>query len=573
MRILLLSIFSLLTVFGYSDPVLSFTAIPLTGPALVNPVDITGCGDGSGRLFVVEKRGTIRIILNNVVQSAFFLDIRDSVETGGERGLLGIAFHPLFPDSPYVFVNYVKKNTIITRICRFTLNSNNSNDLIETSQKILISQSGVQDNHKAGDLAFGPDGYLYFGMGDGGGGGDPGENAQNINSRLGKILRLDINVGVPPYFAYPPDNPFVGVAGDDAIWYIGMRNPWRISFDRVTGDFYIGDVGQNLWEEVDMTYAGSSGGKNMGWDCKEGKHNYESTGCPPDSVFTSPIFEYRHNCIPPCDTGIGNSMTGGFVYRGSMYPTLYGWYVFADYGSNNVWTLKQTGFSNPPVFTWKLHNNTGINGVAAFGEDDNGELYALSYSSGILYALSASGSLDVNWTSIKATPSIQGNKIEWAIGDVFGINHFEVQRSVLSDFLQFSNVAELLPDANNIYYHYNDPFQSSSGVYYRIAAHLNDGSIEYSPLARILPDPAVSKPFLTFDFINNNVRVSLPENWQQGEIILYDLQGRTVFNKKLSKEPLVELPSPGAPGCYFVVIRSEEGKWSERFVWSPRSKN
>lgn len=572
MRILLLSIFSFLTVYGFCQPSLSFTALPLTGPALVNPVDITGCGDGSGRLFVVEKRGTIRIILNNAVQSAFFLDIRDSVETGGERGLLGIAFHPLYPDSPYVFVNYVKKNTIITRICRFTLNSNNSNDLLESSQKILISQAGVQDNHKAGDLAFGPDGYLYFGMGDGGGGGDPGENAQDINSLLGKILRLDINVGVPPYFAYPPDNPYVGIAGDDAIWYIGMRNPWRISFDRVTGDFYIGDVGQNLWEEVDMTYAGSPGGLNMGWDCREGNHNYEDAGCPDNSAFTWPIFEYPHNCVPPCNTGGGNSLTGGFVYRGSMYPALYGYYVFADYGSNNVWTLKQTGFGDPPIFSWILHSNTGIDNVASFGEDDSGELYAMDYSNGTVYAISASGSLDVNWTNIKATRSSQGNKIEWSIGDVFGINHFVIQRSVLADFLQYSNLAELLPDQGHIYYHYNDPFHSSSGAYYRIAAHMNDGSVEYSPLARIMPDP-VSNPLLSFDVINNNWKISLPENWQQGEVVIYDLQGRTVFNKKLSKEPFVDLPSPGAPGCYFVVIRGNEGKWSERIVWSPRSEN
>src|SRR4030095_9955722 len=198
---------------------------------------------------------------------------------------------------------------------------------------------------------------------------------------------------------------YVGVAGDDAIWYIGMRNPWRISFDRVTGDFYIGDVGQNLWEEVDMTYAGSPGGKNMGWDCREGNHDYESNGCPDSSAFTRAVFEYPHSCVPPCNTGGGNCMTGGFVYRGSMYPALYGYYVFADYGSNNVWTLKQTGFGDPPVFSWILHNNPGISGVAAFGEGDNGELYALGYSTGLVYAVSASGSLDVNWTSIKATPS------------------------------------------------------------------------------------------------------------------------------------------------------------------------
>jgi glucose/arabinose dehydrogenase len=535
-------------------------------------VDITGCGDGSGRLFVVEKRGDIRIILNGAVQNSFFLDIRDSVETGGERGLLGLAFHPSYPDSPYVFVNYVKKGTIITQICRFKLNPNNPNDLDESSKKILITQAGVQTNHKAGDLAFGPDGYLYFGMGDGGGGGDPGENGQNINSLLGKILRIDINVGVPPYFGYPPSNPYVGVNGNDAIWFIGMRNPWRISFDRQTGDFYIGDVGQDLYEEVDMIPAGTSGGLNLGWDCKEGNHVYENTGCSSnDNTFTWPVFEYQHSCNN-CPEGSGTSMTGGFVYRGTLYPSLIGYYVCADYGSNNVWTLKRIGTSNPPTFSYILHSNTGISAVESFGEDDNGELYALSYG-GTVYSVGGSGGpLDIKWTNITANSSRKGNKIEWTLDATFGINHFEVQRSYFEDFHQFLSIGQLPPDPGEVHYHFDDPFISSAGSYYRIAAHLEDGSIEYSPLAHILPDP-VSRPVLIKDVISNLLKISLPENWQKGDIVLYDLQGRVVFGKKLSGSPIAELPSPHTPGVYFVVIRANDGIWSDKIVWSPTITN
>ncbi|MGB3079623.1 MAG: PQQ-dependent sugar dehydrogenase [Saprospiraceae bacterium] len=570
MRILLLSVFLLLTSKSFTQPTVVFNTVIQPG-VLFNPVDITGAGDGSGRLFVVEKRGDVRIIVNNIVQPGFFLDIRDSVETNGERGLLGIAFHPSYPDSPYVFVNYVKKGTVITQICRFTLNPNDPNDLVETSQKILITQAGIQSNHKAGDLAFGPDGYLYIGMGDGGGGGDPGENGQNINTLLAKILRIDINVSVPPYFAYPPDNPFVGVAGNDAVWAYGMRNPWRISFDRVTGDFWIGDVGQDLWEEVDFVYAGTPGGMNFGWDCREGNHVYESAGCPGESAFTYPIFEYPHTCDPPCNTGDGSSMTGGFVYRGAMYPVLYGYYVFADYGSNNVWTLKQTGYGNPPVFSFILQTNTGISAVESFGEADNGELYALSYG-GSVYSISATGTLDVGWTKIKATPSHQGNKIEWTLDAVFGINLFQVQRSYFADFNQYVNVAEVAPDPDEINYHYIDPFITSSGSYYRIAAHLDDGSTEYSPVAHILPD-SKSKPELTYDFNHNRWRISVPENWQNSDLILYDLQGRIVYSKQTSTGPLFELPSPGMPGCYFIVIRGSEGIWSDRIVASPSKPN
>ncbi|MEO6130251.1 MAG: PQQ-dependent sugar dehydrogenase [Saprospiraceae bacterium] len=566
MRILLFSVLLFLSSRIFTQPTLAFTPLNLTGGTLDHPVDITGCGDGSGRLFVVEKKGDIRIILNNVIQSGFFLNIPDSVETNGERGLLGMAFHPAYPDSPYVFVNYVLKGTVITRICRFTLNPNNPNDLLETSQKILIAQAGIQSNHKAGDLAFGPDGYLYIGMGDGGGGGDPGENGQNINSLLAKILRIDINVGVPPYFAYPPDNPFVNAPGSDAVWAYGMRNPWRISFDRVTGDFWIGDVGQDLWEEVDFVYAGTPGGMNFGWDCREGNHVYEPAGCPGESAFTYPIFEYPHTCDPPCNTGGGSSMTGGFVYRGSAYPVLYGYYVFADYGSNNVWTLKQTGFGNPPVFTFALYDALSISVVESFGEDDNGELYALSYS-GAVYAVSATGTLDVGWTKIKATPSHQGNKIEWALDAIYGINHFQIQRSYFSDFNQFVKVTDIDPDPDERNYHYNDPFINSSGSYYRVAAYLDDGTIEFSPTAHIAPDEK-SNPELSFDFNTNRWRISVPASWQENDILLYDLQGRVVYNKKLTTGPLYDLPSPDMPGCYFIIIRGGEGIWTDRIVCS-----
>jgi len=567
MRILLFSIFFLLTARSFAQPTVAFS-LYISG--LTNPVDITGAGDGTGRLFVVEKAGVVRIIENNVL-GGNFLDLQDSVETGGERGLLGIAFHPLYPDSPYVFVNYVQKNTNTTRICRFKLNPGDPNDLLETSQKILITQAGIQSNHKAGDLAFGPDGYLYIGMGDGGGGGDPGENGQNINSLLAKILRIDINVGVPPYFAYPPDNPYVGVDGHDAIWAIGMRNPWRLSFDRATGDLWIGDVGQDLWEEIDFIYAGSPGGKNFGWDCKEGNHTYESAGCPGESSFTNPVFEYQHNC-GSCSEGSGHSVSGGFVYRGNAYPVLKGYYVFSDYVNNHIWTLKQTGFGNPPAFSYIYQPSPGISGVVSFGEADNGELYALDYNNGRVYSVSATGTLAVGWTNIKATPSHQGNKIEWSMDALFGINHFEVQRSFFADFNEFIKVAEVTPDPNETNYQYNDPFINSSGSYYRIAAFLDDGSIEYSPRAHIPADPK-SKPQLTYDFNTNLWRINIPENWQDNDLTLYDLQGRKVYTKKITTGPLFDLPSPDMPGCYFIVIRGSEGIWSDRIVSSTSKPN
>ena len=290
----------------FAQPVVGFTEVSLSGPALDQPVDITGCGDGSGRLFIVEKKGTIRIIQNGVVLDDYFLDIQSQVMNSGERGLLGLAFHPQYPDSAYIYVNYVITGTITNRISRFTLNSNNPNDIVESSQLIYLEQTGVQSNHKAGDLAFGSDGYLYFGMGDGGGGGDPSNTGQNLNILLGKILRIDVNstTGALNY-GIPPDNPFVDTAGLDEIWAYGMRNPWRISFDSQNGDLWIGDVGQNEWEEVDMIPAGTPGGMNFGWDCQEGNHDYQPNNCSGNTVFTWPIFEYPHSCNP-CPDDMGN---------------------------------------------------------------------------------------------------------------------------------------------------------------------------------------------------------------------------------------------------------------------------
>src|SRR5690606_28598161 len=288
-----------------AQPEVEFTRLTLTGPALSQPTDITGSGDGSGRLFVAEKRGTIRIIRDGAVVDPFFLDIRSQVINNGERGLLGLAFHPSFPDSPYVYVNYVINGTITNQISRFTVNPDNPDDALEESQLPLLQQTGVQTNHKAGDLVFGPDGYLYIGMGDGGGGGDPSNAGQNGQTFLGKMLRIDVDsmTGTTNY-SIPPDNPFVGTATLPEIWATGMRNPWRIAFDRANGDFWIADVGQNLWEEVNHIPAGTPGGMNFGWDCREGRHNYEPANCPQGTVLVEPIFEYPHNCSP-CPDGQG----------------------------------------------------------------------------------------------------------------------------------------------------------------------------------------------------------------------------------------------------------------------------
>ncbi|MDX1410119.1 MAG: PQQ-dependent sugar dehydrogenase, partial [Saprospiraceae bacterium] len=286
-----------------AQPVLDFQPLSLSGPAIVSPVDITGAGDGSGRLFVVEKPGTIRIIENNVVLNDYFLDISSQVEDGGERGLLGLAFHPDFPTEPYFYVNYVGLfGPDTTYISRFRVNPLDPNDGQEQSELVMLKVAQPYTNHNSGDLAFSPiDGYLYVPLGDGGLFGDPEESGQDSMSVLGKILRLDVDAS-PPYI--PAGNPFTSNPNIlDEIWAFGLRNPWRISFDRATGDLWIADVGQNMWEEVHFQAASSPGGENYGWDCYEGNNAFELTDCASSSAYIFPIFEYPHNCNQGCPLG------------------------------------------------------------------------------------------------------------------------------------------------------------------------------------------------------------------------------------------------------------------------------
>lgn len=368
-----------------------------------NPVHVTNGGDGSGRLFVVEQRGRIRIIENNAIQ-ATFLDISDRVLSpfsggGSEEGLLSVAFPPDFGTvKPYFYVYYTLHNGN-NRVSRFTV-SGNPDQADPTSEfTILDLAHPTYGNHNGGQLAFGPDGYLYIGTGDGGGGGDPNNNAQNPGSLLGKLLRIDVNPtntlqSFGDFFIYlplmtnkssapqdglpyliPPDNPFVGVAGyRDEIWALGLRNPWRFSFDRLTGDLFIGDVGQNTWEEVDYQPATSSGGENYGWNIMEGMECYNSSTCD-KSGFTMPIFTYRTHVD-------GCAVSGGYVYHGSSYPGLQGIYIVGDYCSGKIWGLQRI------VDTWQYQEllDTTYN-ISSYGEDEQGELYFVDISSGNLYQI------------------------------------------------------------------------------------------------------------------------------------------------------------------------------------------
>lgn len=329
---------------------------------LERPVDIQNAGDHSGRLFIIEKVGRIRIFQGGQVLPFPFLDITDRVGSeGNEQGLLGLAFHPQYEENGYFFINYTGKdgNTIIARF-RVSADPNLADP---ASESILLRVRQPYANHNGGALVFGIDGYLYIGLGDGGAAGDPLGNAQNLDSLLGKILRLDVDSAEP--YAIPPEN----MTGNE-IWAYGLRNPWRISVDPGNGDLYIGDVGQNQWEEINFVPAGSPGLFNFGWDFMEGKHTYE--GFPPlDLNLIAPVAEYEH--------GQGCSVTGGVVYRGSM-PEWQGIYLYGDYCRGTIWGLIK------PDGQWRQNIlfESGLT-ITTFGQDESGEVYLASDNGQVLW--------------------------------------------------------------------------------------------------------------------------------------------------------------------------------------------
>lgn len=336
---------------------------------LSQPVFVTHAGDGSNRLFIVEQAGRIRIFQNGSLVGTPFLDIQSRVTSGGERGLLGIAFHPDYKNNRRFFLNYTNtRPTLKTIIAEYQTSPSNPN-VAQTNERVLLEINQPFDNHNGGQLLFGPDGFLYIGMGDGGSGGDPQNHAQNLESLLGKMLRIDVD-GVQPYVV-PPTNPFVGRSGADEVWAFGLRNPWRFSFDRLTGRLFAADVGQSAREEVDIIERAG----NYGWRRFEASLCYNpSSGCAspaPEFPFQFPIAEYGR--------AEGVSVTGGYLYRGRMFPELIGTYLFSDYGSGRIWGLTET---NRGTWTRTELLRSGLS-VSAFGEDEAGEVYVVSHSGSI----------------------------------------------------------------------------------------------------------------------------------------------------------------------------------------------
>jgi glucose/arabinose dehydrogenase len=347
--------------------------LALMATGLPNPTGIISTNQVSDRrLFVLDQTGIVRIVSpDGSILPTPFLDISAQVMFGGEMGLLGLAFSPNYPQDGYFFINYIDKaqNTIIARY-RVSADKDKADP---TTGQVLLTLKQPYENHNGGNLAFGPDGYLYIGLGDGGSGSDPENRAQNLSVLFGKILRLDVSQ-VP--YKVPPTNPFINQAGSaPEVWDYGLRNPWRFSFDRKTHDLYIADVGQGSLEELNVEMAGGKGGNNYGWHCFEGSSSLIPLGCQSKDKYVFPVLEYAH-------TEGRCSITGGYVYRGQRYTDLVGKYFYTDYCGGQLYLAdRQAGAWQSSLATQTPYK------ISVFGEDNQGELYLADYSTGSLYRI------------------------------------------------------------------------------------------------------------------------------------------------------------------------------------------
>jgi len=502
-------------------PVLIYNPVVISG--FSSPVDVVNAGDGTNRLFVVEQGGRVKIISGGILQPGNFLDIPDSISGGGERGLLSIAFHPNFASNRYFFVYYTNIAGDL-RITRFQTQAGNPNVADESTGVVLMTIPHPSfSNHNGGKLNFGHDGNLYFGTGDGGSGGDPGNNSQNGNSLLGKLIRINVdNFTTPPYYTIPADNPYISdPLVRDEIFAMGLRNPWRWSFDRVTHDMLIADVGQDAWEEVNVLPFASSGGVNYGWRCYEGNTAYNTTGCQPQSNYVSPVFVYPHNA----STG-GFSITGGYVYRGAEFAAMVGYYICSDYVSGNTWLLKPNGSGG-----WNTTLQAGLPGnIDGFGEAENGDLYSLSRN-GTLYKVITSSVLPVTLLDFSATAFTGYNEIKWRTANEQNVSFFEIEFG--SDGINFTVAGRInainIPPSNN--YSFRHTISLFTRLYYRLKITDKNGRVTYSDTVS-LDKKLHGIVIYPVPVRNNQLNIVSPNPVES--IAIFSADGKKVFQQQVN---------------------------------------
>lgn len=548
-----------------AQPVLAYQSPVISG--LSSPVDIVNAGDGTGRLFVVQQGGTVRVyssayaFLGNLVTIA-------GLSTGGERGLLSIAFHPDYETNRYFYAYYtttdVPTNTTYINVARYQTRADNPYLADDTSRKVLLTiqkPSGSSfTNHNGGRLQFGPDGMLYFATGDGGSGGDPFNNAQNGNSLLGKMIRLNVNVSpenayVAPYYTIPADNPYTSDAAvRDEIFALGLRNPFRWSFDRLTGDMWIGDVGQDAREEINFRAAGAPSPGNYGWRCYEGNAPYNTSGCGAANTYIAPIYDYAN---PPAGAA---AVTGGHVYRGTQFPAMNGYYVAADVYSGTHYIIRRTGPASFSVTT-----QSGPASIVAFGESEAGEIFAVNIGGSISQLTTTTGlpARLVNFGALRKNDHIE---ISWKTSYEYDLKNFEIEYSTDGRNYQLLQAVTPANNLNGSTYSAKHILAFNGVVYYRLKISNADGTFQYSPVVTTSWERQLNGAFVPGNVRNNRLLLTLYEPFTS--LRLLTPLGQTVFSRNIEgMAGFNEITLPSLPaGTYVVNLSGKDRQYSTQIV-------
>jgi len=527
-----------------AQPTIGFQSLA-TG--LNKPVDIVG-EPSSSRMFIVEQPGTIRIWNGSGISATPFLNMSSviSYTAGGERGLLSIAFHPQYLTNRYFFVWYTNTSGAVT-LARYQRDASNADIADATSGVVLLSVPKSFSNHNGAKLNFGPDGYLYIGTGDGGSANDPPNNAQTGTSLLGKMLRIDVNsfATSAPFYNIPSGNPYTSDANvADEVLALGLRNPWRWSFDRLTGDMWIADVGQGAWEEVNFRAAADiSNPGNYGWRCYEGTHTAIACGSTPaNNIF--PIYEYPHN------SSGGYVVTGGYVYRGTEYPALQGYYSMVDYATGNGWLIKSNGSGG-----WNVNAQTGWpTSITSFGERNDGTLYAIT-NGGTLYKVTASTPLPVSLLSFTGRKTVAQHQLSWEVQEERTGDNYILERSI-GNPVYFSEVGRYGAAINNVYNRYTLAVTAvNQPAYYRLKTLRADGNISLSGTVQL-----ITNGNWEIKVVSNISRIMIESNETIQQVLIADITGRIIYRRDLDAAGMISIPAYNIPkGLLVIRVTGESG--------------
>jgi len=523
-----------------AQPIVSLT--PVINSGLNQPVQLVNAADGSNRLFLVGKTGDIRVYDANFSFLGTFLTIT-GIRTSGEEGLLSLAFHPQYETNGFFYVYYTNAAGNL-EIARYTVSSNPNVADTTTRVTVITIPHPVNSNHNGGEMHFGSDGFLYLSTGDGGGGGDVPNNAQTNTVLLGKIIRINPSTGsAPPYYTVPADNPY-----GNEVFANGLRNPFRWSFDRLTGDMWIGDVGQGNWEEISYRPAASLNGANYGWRCYEGNAPYNTAGCAAQSSYVSPVYVY-----PNPGSGAA-AVTGGVVYRGTQSPALYGYYVAVDFYDNDLYIINPDGNGG---FTTNVQAITpSVTNIGDFGESEDGELFAVSVA-GTVYRITAVNGAPVPVIMANFGASVVNKQVQlqWSTSSESNLDLFDIEYSTDGNSFTYAGTVQAQNAAAGAAYNFLHIANFNGFVFYRLKMKDDNGRLSYSGIIKVELKGATA--FVSPSVISNGViQINLPSEAYYAQVEVINSNGAVLVKRDIEGQTgRVQLSAAEyLPGVYMVRL-------------------